>query len=142
MGAGTGLCLGGAAGSAAGFTGGAVSGYGLALYRSEIRRAYLRISARLDNAHDMLIVQPSRKTRAAARKIKEKASETTDLAVSGAKTVGRKTRQVAVHRGTHCALAGATAGGATLGAAGATTGAVVGGTLGAVVGLVPALFTF
>eukprot|EP00929_Paragymnodinium_shiwhaense_P006710 TRINITY_DN110680_c0_g1_i1.p1 TRINITY_DN110680_c0_g1~~TRINITY_DN110680_c0_g1_i1.p1 ORF type:complete len:399 (+),score=61.01 TRINITY_DN110680_c0_g1_i1:87-1283(+) len=142
MGAGTGLCLGAAAGSAAGFTGGAVSGYCLALYRAELRRMYLRISTRLNNAHDILIVRPARKTRAVAHTIKVKASETTEMAVSGAKSVGRNARQVAVHRGTHCTAAGAAAGGAALGTAGAATGAVVGGSAGALIGLVPALFTF
>lgn len=126
-----GLGVGACTGGGAGFAVGATTGYFVAMYRVQLRNTYVYVAAKCDYGYDKIVREPTLKIARIPKAIGDTAGAS-----------GKKAKEIALNRKTHCAVAGAAAGAVSLGTAGAACGTVAGGITGAAVGVVPALFTF
>lgn len=142
VGAGSGLALGASAAGTAGFTGGAATGYAVALYRSEIRNVVICVGVRVNDVYTKLIKQPTIRIKRTAKYIGDTARDTATYTDKQVRALGINTKDFVCDRNVQITAASAGAGAAALGTAGAVGGTVLGGTAGALIGVVPALFTF
>lgn len=138
----SGLSMGAAVGGTAGFVGGAATGYGVALYRSEIRNVVICVSIKVQDLHNTLIYQPRVKVKKTAKYIGDKVKDSAEYTDAKVRNLGLNVKELACDKRFQITVASAGTGAAVLGTAGAAGGTMIGGATGALIGLVPAVFTF